>query len=252
MTATRYAAEVMRRPRAHATAPPEAIRDPAITIERASSLLGTLGFIAFRTPPSDPLPDSCVAAVLRETPTLRHFDPVSATYWVTVDCHGALDAVQWDTRTPQSRVFSWGRIRLVDRFGIRNSFVSFGGTVDSERLSRTDLLLIFRSPAPILRLRSHSQQPDDGAEDLVAFFGRIVPRLWTSPEIERLVNESEPTDLYGAFLLYSAQRRSDSHRLPDAQSLDTHERRELDLLATHRPDAVARGRELLETLDLKS
>jgi hypothetical protein len=251
MTSPRFTADATRVPRAREDAPPEAIRDPAITIERASSLLGNLGFIAFQTPPDVPLPDSCVTAVLRSAPTLRHFDPESVSYWVTDEGRGALDVVHWDTQTPGSRAFSWGRIRLVDRFGIRNSFVSFGGRVDGERMGPGELLLIFRSPAPILRLRSHSQRPDDGAEEVVAFFGRTVPRLWASPDLERLVNECEPTDLYSAFLLHCAHRLSDSRLLREAMSHEVRARRELDLLAQHRPDAVARGRELLEKLGLE-
>jgi hypothetical protein len=210
--------------------------------------MANFGFIAFRTPPEIPLPDSCVMAVLRSVPSLVHFDPEAASFWVNDEGRGRLESVDRNTRTPLSRGFSWGRIRLLDRFGMRNSFVSFGGALDVERIGSDALLLIFRSPAPILRLRSHSQRSDDGADEIMSFFGRIVPRLWASPDLERLLGASEADELYAAFLLHCKHRLGVSPRLRDAISDPRALRRELDLLALNRPQAVAGGRKLLQAL----
>jgi hypothetical protein len=215
--------------------------------------MANLGFVAFRIPPNIALPDSCVMAVLRSVPTLGHFDPEVASFWVNDEGCGKLESVDRETGTPLSRDFSWGRIQLLDRFGVRNSFVSFGGALDVERIGPDALLLIFRSRAPILRLRSHSQRADDGADEVMAFFGRIVPRLWASPDLERLISASAADDLYAAFLLHRKHRLGASARLRDATVGNARAfSPELDVLALHRPQAVAGGRKLLQALAFES
>jgi hypothetical protein len=71
--------------------------------------MSTLGFVAFRTPPGAAMPDSCLMAMLRAAPTLRHFDPEAASFWVNDDAAGSLALVDRDTATPMTRRFSWGR-----------------------------------------------------------------------------------------------------------------------------------------------
>jgi hypothetical protein len=114
------------------------------------------------------------------------------------------------------------------------------------------LLLIFRSPAPILRLPGHSQQPDHMADEVIAFFGRLVPRLWSSPADERLVGSLPPEVLYAAFLLNDTGRLQGSTRLEEAIPDDAHAlRHELALAARHLPDALAAGRDVLSLLALE-
>jgi hypothetical protein len=230
---------------------PEAIGDVPITSDEASRLMGNLGFVAFRTPPDVALPDSCLMAMFHDEPTLRHFDPELASYWVNHEGCGRLDLLDGSAPTPLRRAFSWGRIRLVDRLGMRNSFVGFGGTLDGERVGRGALLLIFRSPAPILRLPGHSQRADHMADEAVSFFGRLVPRLWSSPALEHLVAAAAPEELYAAFLVHSEGRLHTSARLREAIADDVLPLREaLRLMAHERPQAVDAGRRLLERLGL--
>ena len=44
--------------------------------------MADLGFVAFRTPPGMPVPDSCLMVMIRDAPTRRHFDPETVSYWV--------------------------------------------------------------------------------------------------------------------------------------------------------------------------
>ena len=231
--------------------PSEAIDAAPITVDAASRLMADLGFIAFRTPPDAAVPDSCLMAMIRDAPTRRHFDPELASYWVIDDGRGRLDITDRNTATPLARRFSWGRIRIVDRFGMRNSFVSFGGTLDGERVGRDALLLIFRSPAPILRLPGHSQREDRTAEEVLTFFGRLTPRLWRSPAEERLVGAASPEALYAAFLVHSNARMRLSTTLREAIGEDVRSlQRELRATELHRPHALNAGRRLLECVGL--
>jgi hypothetical protein len=232
--------------------PPESIEQAALTIDAAADLMADLGFVAFRTPPDAEVKDSCLMAMIRDAPTRRHFDPETVSYWVIENGHGQTELVDREVRTPISRRFSWGRIRLVDRLGKRNSFVSFGGWLTGERVGADALLLIFRSSAPILRLPGHSQQRDHLSDDAMSFFGRLVPRLWSSPAHERLVGALPPDALYAAFLLHEARQINRSAPLREAIPDDAHALiRELELAERHRPEALAAGRELLSVLDFE-
>ncbi len=232
--------------------PPESIEQAALTIGAAAGLMADLGFVAFRTPPDAEVKDSCLMAMIRDAPTRRHFDPEDISYWVIENGHGQTELVDREARTPISQRFSWGRIRLVDRLGKRNSFVSFGGWLTGERVGPDALLLIFRSSAPILRLPGHSQQRDHLSDDAMSFFGRLVPRLWSSPDHERLVGSLPPDALYAAFLLHEARRIQRSAPLREAIPDDAHALLcELELAERDRPDALAAGREVLTLLDLE-
>lgn len=239
----------------HATValPPESIEQAALTIDAAADLMGDLGFVAFRTPPDAEAKDSCLMAMIRDAPTRRHFDPESVSYWVIDNGHGRTELVDRGAGAPISQPFSWGRIRLVDRLGKRNSFVSFGGWLTGERVGADALLLIFRSSAPILRLPGHSQQRDHLSDDAMSFFGRLVPRLWSSPAHERLVGALPPDALYSAFLLHEAGRIHRSPVLREAIPDDAHALlSELELAERDRPDALAAGRDVLTLLDLET
>lgn len=239
---------VPRRGRATAQAP-ESIEHPALTIDQAAGLMSELGFIAFRTPPGTEVTDSCLTVVIRDTPTGRHFDPETVGYWVIENGHGRIQVADRDTPAPISRPYSWGRIRLVDRFGAQNSLVSFGGWLTGERVGRDALLLIFRSRAPILRLPGHSQRRDRLSDDVLAFFSRLVPPMWSRPGFERAVGSMPAESLYAAFLLYESRRVEASSALRDAIGEDASLlARELIRTERTRPDALAAGRALLAAL----
>ena len=231
-------------------APPEGIEDAPITLDVASELMSQLGFVDFRTPPGDTMPQSCLMAILRATPTLVHFDPERVTYWAVEQGRGQLAVIDSPSVAPISRPYSWGPIRLFDRLGIRNSFVSFGGWLTGEPVGADALLLVFRSEAPIFRLPGHSQHSDLLAEDALAFFGRVVPHLW-SPADERFVASVPPEELYAAYLIHERSHDSGREEIQGSGGGPTRAaRREIELLANHRPQVLAGGEALLARLGL--
>jgi hypothetical protein len=233
--------------------PPESIERAALTIEEAAGLMSELGFIAFRTPPAAPGTDSCLMVMIRDAPTRRHFDPESVGYWVLENGHGQIRVTDRGTTTPISHPYSWGPIRVIDRFGARNSFATFGGWLSGERVGDDALLLIFRSSAPILRLRGHSQQRDRLSDAVVAFFSRLVPQMWSHPERERLVSSAAPQALYAAFLLHAARRAESSTTLREASADDASVlARELNRIERMQPGTLGAGGELLSELKLGS
>jgi hypothetical protein len=189
-------------------------------------------------------------ALIRDRPTFAHFDPEVVTYWTMVDGHGQPAVVDLTTRSALPRGFSWGRIQISDRLGMRNSFVTFGGQLTTEGMGPTAVLVIFRSPAPILRLPGHSQRADHLAGEALSFFGRLVPHLW-SPSIEAQVGYAAPDVLWAAFLLderdrlLKARRRLDERGVADASVW-----RALRDLAGQRPDVVAAAGRLLDAVSL--
>lgn len=234
-----------------AQGPPETIEDAAITVDRAAGLMAGLGFIAFRTPSTDAIPDSCVMAVIRDAPTRRHFDAEMVTFWALSAERGRLQIIDRDTPMPLAQRFSWGRIRLADRFHASNGFAAFGGELIADRIGPDARIVIFCSPAPIVRLRGHSQQQDRLADEILGFFAQLTPRLWTSPKQERLVGATSPDVLYAAFL-------ADAHDRLRSASSDRGEQgetywnvvRELELFRRHRPAVVDAGVDLLGRLGL--
>jgi hypothetical protein len=215
-------------------------------------MMRNLGFIVFRTPPEAPAPDSCLMAMIRTAPTLRHFDPEAMSFWITSEGRGRIETIDRSLKTPYRRALSWGRIRIADRLGARNSFVTFGGVVTGEPISRDALLVVCRSPAPILRLPGHSQREDRLAEEVLAFFGRVTPMLWR-PEVQRTTSEASPLALFAAFLTHTTARLGRSVELRDALASDAPVvHHELARLTSQRPGEVAGGRELLEALGLTS
>lgn len=232
-----------------ADAPPETIDDAPLTVGAASALMARLGFVAFRTPPGARIPDSCLMALLRDAPTLAHFDPEVVSYWTIANGHGRPATVDLTTR-PALREFSWGRIQISDRLGMRNSFVTFGGQLTTEAIGAGIVLAIFRSPAPILRLPGHSQHGDRLAAQALAFFGRLVPHLWAST-MEAQVGRAAADVLWAAFLIHEQDRRIMARgRLGDGDANADAVWRGLRELTRERPEVVAAGRRMLEALGL--
>lgn len=197
------------------TGPPESIDEPPIDVEVAAGLMSDMGFVVFRTLSGSTAPDSCLMVAIHDTPTERHFDAEVVSYWATSLDRGQVQTIDRTTRLPFSSPFSWGRIRMVDRVGARNSFVSFGGTLTGESIGAGARLFIFCSPALIFRLPGHSQREDRLAEEVLTFFGRIIPHLWAR-DIERRISSASPLAVYAAFLLHTRARLARSRALRDS------------------------------------
>ena len=142
--------------------------------------------------PDGPGPAFLLVA-LRPAPTLQHYDPEAIDYWVTDDGRGSRRTLTHDTAMPRSEEFSWGLIRLVDRLGVSNEYLTFGGHLDAALIDEV-VVAAFASPAPLLRRGGHSQGWDDGADTIGAFFARMMVAVDFKPGFERDVRGSGATD----------------------------------------------------------
>jgi hypothetical protein len=106
--------------------------------------------------------------------------------------------------------YAWGRISLTDRLGVKNEFLSFGGTLRAQMTEAT-VLVDFSSHAPILRWSGHSQSTDPLAAEVGGFFARIKVPIDFVPGAEALVSKAAPRTLYCAFIQYVRERLAQAH-----------------------------------------
>jgi hypothetical protein len=149
--------------------------------------------------------DGFLLVALRDHPTLQHYDPEEADYWIDAGLHGCPMALWRGTKMPIHDRFSWGVIRIVDRLHVTNDFLTFGGTMRAEAVDGT-AIVVFRSRAPMLRLGGHSQVSDEAAVPLAMFFGRLRGAMTVSPADEQRVIAAEPMARYAAFICDGAAR----------------------------------------------
>jgi hypothetical protein len=174
----------------------------------AAVLLADWGFLAEPDLPDRPGPAYLLVA-LRDAPTLRHYDPELVEYWVAEAGKGARRTLDRHTKLPIEREFSWGLIRITDRLGVTNEYVSFGGHLSAAEVGGVSVA-VFSSPAPLLRRGGHSQGWDHGAASLAAFFGRLIIAVDFTPGFEARAAAAEPITRYAAFIgdLVGRYRRS--------------------------------------------
>jgi hypothetical protein len=229
--------------------PSDTVDDAPLSTDAAATLMGRVGFVSFRTPPGSTAPDSCLMLVVRDKPTLEHFDPDTLTFWVADGGSGERASISRATRLPVTREVSWGRVEVRDRFGASNSFVTFGGHLRAESIGEGLALITIWSPAPILRLRGHSQRQDELAEQVVAFFARLLPHFWDSISVEQRVNRVPPEALWAAFLVDELGRLDAS--IASSEEITPTRirvRKALRHLARGWPNAIVVGTRLLHDL----
>jgi hypothetical protein len=165
----------------------------------ASELLADWGFLADPDLPDRPGPAFLLVAI-RAQPTLRHYDPELVEYWITgPKGFGVRETITYASRLPRETEFSWGRITVVDRKGVANRYLSFGGTLRAERIDG-EVICVFESTAPLLRRGGHSQGWDTGAHSVGGFFGRFRAAAGYQHEFERLAADTDPVTRYAAFV----------------------------------------------------
>ena len=175
---------------------------------RATEVAGQVdqwGFVAYPDLPDGPGPAFLLVA-LRPAPTLQHYDPEAIDYWVADDGRGSRRTLTHDTAMPRSEDFSWGMIRLVDRLGVSNEYLTFGGHLDAALIDDV-VVAAFASPAPLLRRGGHSQGWDDGADAIGGFFARMMVAVDFKPGFERTFAAADPLTRYAAFVRDSDHRR---------------------------------------------
>lgn len=187
-------------------------RNPEVVI-RATEVAGQVdhwGFLAHPDLPDRPGPAFLLVA-LRPAPTMHHYDPEAVDYWVTERGRGERRTLTSKTPMPRSQDYSWGLIRLVDRLGISNEYMTFGGHLDAALIDDV-VVAAFASPAPLLRRGGHSQGWDTGADAIGGFFGRMMVAIDFKPGFEALFADSAPMTRYAAFVRDTDQRRRTARR----------------------------------------
>jgi hypothetical protein len=187
-------------------------RRPVVGL-RATEIAGQIddwGFLAYPDLPDGPGPAFLLVA-LRPTPTLQHYDPEAVEYWVSEDGRGSRRTLTRDTSMPRSEDVSWGQIRLVDRLGVSNEYLTFGGHLDAASIDDV-VVAAFSSPAPLLRRGGHSQGWDDGADAIGGFFARMMVAVDFKPDFERTLAAADPLTRYAAFVRDTDGRRRGGRR----------------------------------------
>ncbi len=228
------------------------LADPSRWIASAAALMADLGFsLVNGDDPTAPGGANLLIA-MRDHPTLRHFDPEVVSWWQFDGEHGRLVQLDRSGSPPAQRPFSWGRIRVVDRLGIENDWLGFGGTVRVADVGPSTRLVQFHAPAPIYRWAGHSQGVDWLTDEVGAFFGRLRVPVDFSAGAERLLGEADPRALYAAFTQDAWRRFAATTRLTEAEpELAAWARREGHRLETQDPEAVEAGRRLRIALGLR-
>lgn len=183
----------------------------------AARHLAHLGFV-LETPSHGHPGQARLLVGFRPRPTLDHFDPEVVSFWRTgQDRRGHLTYLTFDSETPMRAGFSWGRVTVIDRLGIENAFATLGGEVSLDRVTPDLVVAVFASPGPILRLGGHSQDVDQAALELGAFFGRIMVPIDFEPGVEEAISAARPVERYAAFVAYESQRYALHGALRDEQ-----------------------------------
>lgn len=211
-----------------------------VDLASAARSLADLGFLASPDLPDRPGP-AYVLVALREAPTFRHYDPETITYWVSEVDRGVRRTLTRTTSLPIDTEFSWGVIRIEDRLHVTNEFLTFGGRLSAGAVDGV-VIAAFTSPAPLLRRGGHSQGWDPGADNLGAYFARLMVPIDYAPGFERRAARADPVTRYAAFVADAMvrYRRSPSLRTEQGQVwslLQAEERR----LCTEHPDEWAAG-----------
>lgn len=225
-------------------------RDADEDLARATAIVRDLGFsIVTDVDPSNPAATDLVVA-LRETPTLRHFDPETIEFWAT---HGERSVARtFDRRSATAGdTFEWGRISIADRLGMTNQWLSFGGEVRALETEPGTTIVRFRSPGPIQRWSGHSQGLDLLTPEMGAFFGRLMVPVDFQPGAEGRLVSADPLALYCAFLADAEGRTAGSGAFGVSdRPLVTKVRNEAHRLREAAPAAWGAGEELLRSLEL--
>jgi hypothetical protein len=164
----------------------------------ARQLIDELGFLLVPGPPFERGRAYLIVGV-RSAPTLEHFDPELIGLWRSVDGRGARTEIEWSSKEPPDEDFSWGELRIVDRLGVSNEFVTFGGRLEVARIDKVKVC-VFSSDAPIVARGGHSQDWEYGAQEIVAFLGRLRAAADPRATLERQMSDLSPVARYASFV----------------------------------------------------
>jgi len=179
----------------------DGLGDPDAWAGVATTLLADLGFTLVNSHQVAAAPSHLLVA-LRDRPTLAHFDPETVSFYEPADGRGRVTVLdRWAATASPSRRVLWGHLHLVDRRGVENRFLSFGGELHVAEVDPGLIVLDLSSPGPIARWGGHSQGVDALASEMGAFFARLIVPVDFRPGAESMLDEVRPEVLYAAFVL---------------------------------------------------
>src|SRR5665811_76621 len=132
-----------------------ALVDPSGWPTGAAALLTDLGFTLINSDRPAAPGGSHLLVALRAEPTLHHFDPESISFWERGEIHSRLATFTRHDLRPGSRRALWGHVHLVDRLGVENRYLTFGGEIRVAAPDEATTLIDLASPAPIVRWGGH-------------------------------------------------------------------------------------------------
>ena len=185
-------------------------------VEQAGRRLANLGFELVEADRVAGDPASHLILAFRPAPTLHHFDPETVDCWTCDSGRGKAVKLDRESHYPISSEYSWGPISVVDRMGVANQFLSFGGALRAQMTPEATVLIDFSSHAPILRGSGHSQAVDPLGAEAGAFFARIKVPIDLVPGAEALVASASPLTLYCAFIQNVRDRLTQARGLREA------------------------------------
>ncbi|MEW6226039.1 MAG: hypothetical protein AB1627_15550 [Chloroflexota bacterium] len=217
----------------------------------ATGELAHLGFVLRDGMRTGSVPGPRLLVALRDRPTLEHFDPEEVTYWVVRDGRGRVGQVTRDTPLPISGPFSWGHVRVTDRVPVSNEFLTFGGSLLGAARDEHVTVLAFTSRAPIVRWAGHSQGVDPYADEIGAFFARLMVPIDYQAGAEARIAAATPEALYATFLRHAGRRLRPGGALRESEpALASFVDHECRRLAFDDPPAWREGEALLDWLEL--
>jgi hypothetical protein len=217
----------------------------------ATEELKHLGFVLRDGMRTGSVPGPRLLVALRDRPTLEHFDPEEVTFWVVRDGRGRAAQVTRDTPLPIATEFEWGHIRATDRIPVSNEFLTFGGTLLGDVRDDHVTVLAFTSRAPIVRWAGHSQGVDPYADEIGAFFARLMVPIDYQEGAEARIAAATPEALYATFLRHASRRLRPGSALRESEpAMASFVDHEGHRLAFDVPAAWREGEALLGWLEL--
>jgi hypothetical protein len=231
----------------HTLERPTDIPGGALTPQEAASVMGELGFLVV---PGAPGRDSTayLLVAIRQHPTLTHYDPESVLYWTHEGLHD--EPVDFDKSVPLpiDTSFSWGTVRVSDRLGVANEYLTFGGRLVAQHVDGARIA-VFATPGPMIRRGGHSQGWDPGSAHLAAYFARLRACLGRDHELDVRVTGMSPLGRYSAYLAGAINGFAEAPALSgDRHAELRHLRAEAERIHHDHPDEWSDGLRLLAAL----
>jgi len=217
----------------------------------STRILSDLGFTLLNSDRPAASGGSQLLVALRDQPTLRHFDPEQLICWVAAAERGRAQVIDRRTR-PGDRTILWGHLHVVDRLGVENRFLSFGGILRIADVDPGLRVVQHVSPGPVVRWGGHSQGSDALSGEIGAFFGRLIVPVDYLAGGEARLAAAPAEHLYAAFLRDAeARRREAITRVAVAPGpLRSWLQAEVARVRDTHPDWWAAAGRLLDDLDL--